>query len=197
MMIKKNIFISLKNSIWFRKNKTELEHFWENTWPKGKTNTRFFFSLWKSISKRTKKRFTNTKKEIKKSTIFFKNCIIKWEKHNSTQFRILPIAKNKKKWRNVFHYPIMHFHYFCMIDIIFDPSLSMCNIMSLLLTYQINMYSFQILTRKIIKKDKNDTKFDTKTWKKILYSNSNSFSMCHKIHAFLCGLKYSILIVEI
>ena len=29
------------------------------------------------------------------------------------------------------------------------------------------------------------------------HSNSNSFSMCHKIHAFLCGLKYSILIVEI
>ena len=97
MMIKKNIFISLKNSIWFRKNKTELEHFWENTWPKGKTNTRFFFSLWKSISKRTKKRFTNTKKEIKNPPFFFKNCIIKWEKHNSTQFRILPIAKNKQK----------------------------------------------------------------------------------------------------
>ena len=167
MMIKKNIFISLKNSIWFRKKQNRARAFLRKHLAQGENQYAvFLFFMEKHLKTYKKKRFTNTKKRNKKSTIFFKNCIIKWEKHNSTQFRILPIAKkNKKKWRNVFHYPIMHFHYFCMIDIIFDPSLSMCNIMSLLLTYQINMYSFQILSRKIIKKDKNDTKFDTKNLK--------------------------------
>ena len=56
------------------KKKTELEHFWENTWPKGKTNTRFFFFMEKHLKTYKKKKiYKYYPKPLKKnSTIFFK-----------------------------------------------------------------------------------------------------------------------------